>query len=320
MGLFNGYIKPGKGVKKKDVVENFGFKRFFTTFGDKFWRIVTLNLLYFLVNCPVFGLFAYLAGVGGTPYMTPANVLFQPLHGVMLHGENPALNALYGVVGVQVPNNYPSVWTYLLLGIGLLTLLTFGISNAAMTYIDRNFIRREPVDLAEDFFGCIKRNFKQSTALGLIDVAFLFVIAFDLVNYIYANQNFGMLMMLYLTGFLSIVYFLMRPYMYIMCVTFDLKLTKIIKNSWILAISGIGRNLLCSFFALLVLVLNVAVFSFIPSLGVGMLFIFTISIAWFLQVYGAWPVVKRHMIDPFYEEVSSSSGGEAKEAVFEDRG
>ena len=27
MGLFNGYIKPGKGVKKKDVVENFGFLR-----------------------------------------------------------------------------------------------------------------------------------------------------------------------------------------------------------------------------------------------------------------------------------------------------
>jgi hypothetical protein len=67
-------------------------------------------------------------------------------------------------------------------------------------------------------------------------------------------------------------------------------------------------------------VLNAVVFSFIPSLGVGMLFIFTISIAWFFQVYGAWPVVKRHMIDPFYEEVSSSSGGEEKEAVFEDRG
>ena len=24
MGLFNGYVKPGKGVSKKDVAENFG--------------------------------------------------------------------------------------------------------------------------------------------------------------------------------------------------------------------------------------------------------------------------------------------------------
>ena len=319
MGLFNGYIKPGKGVRKKDVAENFGFKRFFTTFGDKFWRIVTLNLIYFLVNCPIFGLFAYLAGVGGTPYMTPANVLYQPLYGVMLHGANPALNALHGVVGVQVPSSFPSVWTYLLLGVGLLTVLTFGISNAAMTYIDRNFIRREPVDLAEDFFLCIKRNFKQSVALGLVDVGILFLIAYDLVSYMYSNQSFGMLIFLYLTGFLAIIYLLMRPYMYLMCVTFDLKLTKIIKNSWILAISGIGRNLFCSFFALLVLVLNVVVFGFIPSLGVGMLFIFTVSFAWFFQIYGAWPVVKRHMIDPFYEEVAPS-GAEKEEAVFEDRG
>jgi len=320
MGLFNGYIKPGKGVQKKDVAENFGFKRFFTTFGDKFWRIVTLNLLFFLVNCPVFALFARLANVGGTPYMSPAHVLFQPLHGVRMHGDNPALDALYGVVGVQVPNNYPTVWTHLLLAIGLLTLLTFGISTAAMTYVQRNFVRREPVDLAQDFFHCIKRNFKQSLLLGLIDVAFLFVIAYDLVSYVYSSQSFGMLILLYLTAFLSIIYLLMRPYMYLMCVTFDLKMTKILKNSWILAISGLKRNLLCSFFSLLVLVLNVVVFGFIPSLGVGMLFIFTISIAWFLQIYGAWPVIKRHMIDPFYEEVSDAEPQEKEEAVFEDRG
>ncbi len=319
MGLFNGYIKPGKGVQKKDIAENFGFKRFFSTFGDKFWRIVTLNLIYFLVNCPIFGLFAYLAGVGGIPYMAPANVLYQPLHGVMLHGPNPALNALCGVVGVQVPSNYPSGWTYLLLGLGLLTLLTFGISNAAMTYIHRNFIRREPVDLAEDFWHCVKRNFKQAIPMGLIDLGICFVIYFDIVNYLYANQSFGMLILLYLTGFLAAIYLLMRPYMYLMCVTFDLKLTKILKNSWILAISGIGRNLFCSFFALLVLVLNVLVFAFIPSLGVGMLFIFTVSIAWFFQIYGAWPVIKRHMIDPYYEEAPAKATQE-NEAVFQDRG
>lgn len=320
MGLFNGYVKPGKGVSKKDVAENFGFKRFFTTFGDKFWRIVTLNLLFFLVNCPIFGLFAYLAGVGGTPYTAFSNVGGQTLHGVMLHGNDPSLNTLRSVIGVQIPQSYPSAWTYALLGIGLLTLLTFGISTAAMTYIHRNFIRREPVDLAEDFFHCIKRNFKQTLLLGLVDAGFLFVIAFDLVSYVFSNQNFGMLLLLYLTVFMSAIYLMMRPYMYLMSVTFDLKIPKILKNAWILAVSGIGRNLLCSFLALLVLVLNVAVFIFIPSLGVGMLFIFTISIAWFFQVYGAWPVVKRHMIDPFYEEVTVSGNESKEEAVFEDRG
>ena len=60
------------------------------------------------------------------------------------------------------------------------------------------------------------------------------------------------------------------------------------------------------------------VFGFIPSLGVGMLFLFTVSIAWFFQIYGAWPVLKKHMIDPFYEEKTAS--GDGGETVFEDRG
>ncbi len=318
MGLLNGFLKPGKGIKKEDVAKNFGFKRFFSTFADKFWRLVTLNLLFFLVNAAVFALFAYLAGVGGVPYQTPTNVLFQPLYGVMLHGESHALNALYGVVGIQIQHTYPSTATNLLLLAGCITLFTFGLATAAMTYIQRNFVRAEPVDMAEDFFGCIKRNWKQAILLGLVDILFAFVIAFDLISYLYANQSFMMLVLLYLTFFLTAIYLMMRPYMYLMCITFDLKIGKIIKNSWILAISGIGRNLLCGICALAVLVLNVVVFSFIPSLGVGMLFIFTISIAWFFQIYGAWPVVKKYMIDPFYEETAPEETKE--EAIFEDRG
>jgi len=317
MGLFNAYIKPGKGIKKQDVSEKFGFKRFFSTFGDKFWKLVTLNLLFFLVNASVFALFAYLASVGGVPYRTPTSVLFQPLQGVMLHGDNPALNALYGVVGIQTQHAYPSAITYVLLGIGLLTVFTFGIATAAMTYIQRNFVKGEPVDLAEDFFLCIRRNFKQAVLLGLFDLLFVFVIFFDLVNYFYANQSFAFLLMLYATFFISLLYLIMRPYMYLMCVTFDIKIAKIIRNSCILAVTGLGRNVFCGIFSLAVILLNVLLFGMIPSLGVGMLFVFTVSIAWFFQVYGAWPVIKKHMIDPFYEEKTVSA---SEEAVFQDRG
>lgn len=320
MGILNGYLKPGKGVQKKDVSEHFGIKRFFVTFGDKFWRLVVLNLLFFLVNCPIFALFARLAGVGGVPYQAPVNVLFQPLAGVLRHGANPALSALSGVLGIQVEHGYPTAISHILTAVGLLSIFTFGLSSAAMTYVQRNFVRRQPVDVAEDFFSCIKRNFKQALLLGMLDLAVLFVIAFDLVSYFYSNQNFGMLLLMYLTGFLSILYFLMRPYLYLMCVTFDLKIKKIFKNACILAVSGIWRNLLCGFFALLVPILNVVVFGFVPSLGVGMLFIFTVSIAWFFQVYGAWPVIKKHMIDPYYEEKTETEPEKETEAVFEDRG
>ena len=179
MGIFNSYIKPGKGVQKKDLSENFGIKRFFETFGDKFWKLVVLNLLFFLVNCPVFALFARLAGVGGVPYQAPVNVLFQPLAGVMLHGENPALSALYGVLGIQVEHGYPTTVSHILTIVGLLSIFTFGISSAAMSYVQRNFVRRQPTDVAEDFFLSIKRNFKDALVLGLFDLVALFIIAFD---------------------------------------------------------------------------------------------------------------------------------------------
>ena len=317
MGLMNRYLKPGKGVKKEDVSRKFGFRRFFVTFGDKFWKIVILNLLFFLINSPLFAVFAYLAGVGGTPYQTPANVLFQPLYGVMLHGSTPLVQNLYGVLGVQIGHRYPSAITNALLAVGLLSLFTFGIATAAMTYVQRNFVKGEPVDLAEAFFGCIKRNWKQSLLLGLFDLFFVFLIAFDLVSYLYANQSFGFLLLLYVTFFLGVIYLLMRPYMYLMCVTFEIRLGRIIKNAWILAISGIRRNLFCGIFALAVPVLNVLTFTFVPSLGVGMLFIFTVSISWFFQIYAAWPVVKKHRIDPFYDE---KTGENEEEAVFTDRG
>ncbi|MBQ4037684.1 MAG: DUF624 domain-containing protein [Clostridia bacterium] len=320
MGFFrNRMTAPGRGVKKEDVTEAFGLKRFFVTFADKFWKLVVLNLLYFLVNLPLFGIFAYLAGVGGIPYATPTSVVYQPMYGALMHDSHPALLALHGAVGIQTTHNAPDTVTYVLLGLGLLVLFTFGMGNAALTYVQRNFVRREPVDLAPDFFLCIKKNFRQAMALGLLDLLFVFVIAFDLTNYLYGGQTFGTLVMFYASLFISLLYLMMRPYLYLLSVTFDLKLGRLIKNAWILTVAGIGRNLLCGVMAALVFVLNAVVFAFIPSLGVGMLFIFTVSFAWFFQIYGAWPVVKKHMIDPFYEE-KTVSPDEEEEAVFTDRG
>jgi len=317
MGIFNQYLKEGKGIRKEDVSKKVGLKRFFSIFGDKFWKLLILNVLFFLINVPVFGLFAYLAGVGGEPYHTPVNVLFQPLSGVMLHGENPALQALYGVVGIQTQHSYPTLATNILLWFGLLSFITFGIGTAAITYIQRNYIKGTPVDLTTDFVDSIKRNWKQSILLGILDLVLLFVLLFDLFNYVYAGQSFLTLVMMYATAFLSILYLLMRPYLYLMCVTFDIKIRKMLKNALIMATNGWKRNVPCGLLALFVLFLNVIVFSFIPSLGVGMFFVFTISVAWFFQIYGAWPVLKKNMIDPFYEETEEDA---QEEVVFRDRG
>ncbi len=317
MKLFNRYAKPGKGVTKEEAQNRFGFRHFFAILSDKIWQIISLNLLFFLINLPLFGLFAYFSRVGGVSFQAPANALFSPLYGVMQHGDSPLSSTLYGVVGTQVESYYPSKITYVFLWIGLLTLLTFGLAMAAMTYLQRNFVKGQPSDLVSDFFSCIGKNWKQAILLGLVDLFLIFVIAFDMVSYYYSNQSFGFLILFYLTIFLSALYFLMRPYLYIMIVTFQIRIPKAIKNSYILALAGIKRNLFCTLFSVLVLVLNYLIYCFLPSLGVVLLFLITVSFSWFFQVYAAWPVVKKHMIDPFYKEEVVESG---EEAIFRDQG
>lgn len=317
MKFLGNFAKEGKGVRKADVTDAFTIKRFFTTLGDKFWRIVVLNLLYFGVNLPVFGLFAYAAGVAGIPFFAPVNVLYQPLYGVMKLSDSPALQALWGVVGVSVQQTYPSTWTKVFLFAGLLVILTFGLGNAGMTFVIRQYVRREPCDLGADFFSTIKKNFKQAIGLGVIDLVIVFVIAYDLVSYGYSGGTFFTQVLLYLTLFLFLLYLLMRPYMYLMIITFDLSIARAIKNAYILAVAGIRRNLFCGFFAALVWIATYIVFCFLPPLGALMVFFVTVTLAWLLQIYGAWPVVKKHMIDPYYEEKAPAAP--SSDPVFEDR-
>ncbi len=51
MGLFNGYLKEGKGVSKNSSVT--GIYGFFGKFKDKFWSLLGLNLLFLLFCIPV---------------------------------------------------------------------------------------------------------------------------------------------------------------------------------------------------------------------------------------------------------------------------
>ena len=318
MKLFERYAKPGKGVTKEQAADRFGFRHFFVLLRDKFWNLVLLNFLFFVVNLPVLGLLAYLANVGGNAFQAPVNPLFGPMQGVLRHGVTPFTGTLYGVLGTQVEGYYPSTLTYVFLGVGTLTVITFGLGYAAMTYVQRNFVKGEPTTPLEDFFSAIRRNWKQGILLGILDLVMIFVILFDLTSYYYSNNSFGFLILFYLTVFLSILYFFMRPYLYLQIVTFNVRIPKAIKNSYIMALAGVKRNLLCTVLSALLMVLNYVVFVFLPSIGVFMVFLLTVSLAWFLQIFAAWPVVKKYMIDPYYKEEKPDDSRE--EAVFTDRG
>ena len=52
MGLFNRYMKEGPGVAK-DAPQKHAFVVFFEIFFRKFWKLINLNLIYFLFCLPI---------------------------------------------------------------------------------------------------------------------------------------------------------------------------------------------------------------------------------------------------------------------------
>jgi hypothetical protein len=100
---------------------------------------------------------------------------------------------------------------------------------------------------------------------------------------------------------LVFIYGVMRFYTYLMMVTFDMKITKILKNALIFTVMGFKRNimallgmaLLTGVFAVLIIFLGrlVPAFFVLP-------FLCLLGFCGFMYTFAAYPVIQKYMIDP----------------------
>lgn len=323
-GFFD-FTKEGKGIKKEDYVEDkpFTLITFFKTFGRNFWNFSSLNILYFLINIPVFfGLYA-LSGNLNFDSPIPSNQYYPQLFGMMNVKENPVLQLHFSRIGQQTDISVFTTATYIFFAITLLVIFTFGISNCGMAHILRSYTRKDPVFLWTDFFDCIKSNWKQALPMGIVDIAITAVCLF-VFNFwrTYPVQGIFFDIAFYLSFFVLVVYFFMRFYMYTLLITFDLSIFKILKNSFIFALLGIKKNFIALIGIALVLIINFCVFVMFMPLGIILPFVITISLCAFIAVYCTYPVIKKVMIDPYYAEslTDNYSSDNDEEPIFEDRG
>ncbi len=324
-GLFGfRYSKPGPGVSKRKKNEDYSYRNMFVQIVRKFSKLMGLNLLYLALNFPLFFGALGLSGRFGIPYMTPASAGYQTVAGAALYVSDPSMLVMEGLFGHMTSSTYPSTTTYVLYYLTLLVVLTFGVTTAAMTLICRNLAKGDYTELGRDFFRTIKRNFKQAFLVGVIDLFLVFVVSYAVMFYYYnfvAGNNVIASFMFFVSLLLAFVYFFMRFYIYLMLVTFDLKTFKLFKNAWLFATLGLKRNIAATIFIILAIVLNFFLFATIMPLGAIAPFIITFSLLSFIATYSAYPVIKRYMIDPYYEEHPESKPQEPEvEAVFEDRG
>ena len=206
--------------------------------------------------------------------------------------------------------------------IAALFIFTFGLSSVGSAYIIRGFNRGEPVFLISDFFGCIKRNWKQGLIIGILDLVFSSVLVYDFIFWQGTPGFIGGIMM-YFALFLCVLYFFMRFYIYTITITFDLSLFKIFKDAFLLSFLGFKRNILAFFGILIVCFINLQLFFMLPSLGIMLPIVLTFGLLMFISGYASYPVIKRFMIDPFYPESTEedfSGDDDGEDVVFEDRG
>ena len=187
MSLFGNYNTPGRGVLKAPQ-EKKGIFKFFEVYGRHMWKLMELNLLYFVFCIP----------------MTLMVIL-------MLMTSNP-------------------IW--LLLAIPSVLV---GPATAAMTKVCRNYSQERNAFLLHDFWDSFKKNFKQGTIMGAIDIIFAigFMVGIPMYKY-WAEQNSMIYIPFVICISCLIVFFMMHFYIYLMISSTNLNMKQIIKNSFYL--------------------------------------------------------------------------------------
>lgn len=214
------YTKEGKGVDK-NAPKKRGLFAFFELFFRKFWRLIKLNLLYVLACLPtalvVFVLGGYISGAA----LDGAEALLE---------GNTALSVLLDM-GIRL---YFVLLFSVFWGMGPVT--------CGYTYVLRNYSREEHSWMLSDFWQHTKENFKQSAVVWIFDVL-AFVVMF--CSYSFYNAQSGFVFYLkYLIVCIFTLYTFMHFYIYQMIITFKLSLKDVYRNSLLLALGKLPRNLL----------------------------------------------------------------------------
>lgn len=296
--LFN-FNKDGKGVdKNENKTPNIGF--YFKNLWRKFPRLISINLLMLLQVVPL--LCAFLSYFWGDTVPTYTNLNFPLYYGIAQIDPSPSSLLFLLISSIQLNIPALSAGTVVLIACFLLlAALTFGWCNVAFTYLMRELVRGNPVFLFSDIKYAIKKNFKQGFWVGLADFCLLGVLVFNIFTMHNGGDAFNSIMYFANLGIL-VSYIVMRFYIYLMLITFDIKFGKMLKNGLIFIVLGLKRNVLAILWILFLCAVNFFILMLYPPLGIALPILYILSVSLFTMTYAAYPIIERYMITPYQTE------------------
>lgn len=184
-------------------------------------------------------------------------------------------------------------------------LISSGLAQAGIANVTRNLTRDKHSFGLSDYFDTIKANWKQSLIVGILNLLVTVLLCFGLLFYYNSEGIFSDIAL----GFLLIcfvIFSFMRYYMWTMIITFDLPVSKIYKNSFLLAFVNFKSNLFVGVIELALYAAVILTVVWIPHFIV--LFLGTILAVFILPgftnlliQFNTFPTIQKYMIDPYYE-------------------
>ena len=284
LGIFGNYDKPGPGVNK-DEPPKAAPVRFFEILLRKFGQLVQLNLIFLIPFAAAVVLLVLL-------YLSPTHFMLQ-------------LPTASGALQVDI-------WAMYAAPLPLVLLAPF---TAGLTFVTRNYAREEHAFVWSDFWENVKGNWKYFLLNGAVVYLVYVILSFSIMYY-YNSTSRGWLYYIpfWVCLVLAVFFLFAQYYLPVMFVTFDLKFSQAYRNAFILALAGLGRNLLIT---IILGGLGYAVFAFVPLNGLTILILLLLlvfllfSLISFFINFTVYPVVDRYLIKPYERRVEEAKNGPA---------
>ena len=300
------YGTDGPGIEKGEapVLDDPSFVNFFKLTWRKLWKLMSVNLIYVFGNFPLLFLLVYIGKFTQIEATAPHYPVFSSIYGAATATPSPVTATLVGIYGrtsaVFVDTPLSKVFLY---G-AFLVVFTFGIVNVGCTRILRSMVREEPIFFRQDFFETIKKNIKQALIFGALDCLICAALVFDIVWFNANSAAVGGMMTFFLIAIwgILVLYAMMRMYVYLMMITFDLSIPKLLKNALLFTTLGIKRNILALLGSVVVWVLCYTLITIAFPIGLTAFILLPFSLSAFMGAYAAYPKIKEVMIDPYYDK------------------
>lgn len=230
MGLFNNYMKPGKGVSK-DEPEKKGFFLYWDILFHRFSKILGSNCLLMLTSLLWLAILMFMFMQFIVP-ITPEKV-------------TQFLQDAGGVEDLDAIAQTMILSLYIMFSVITFTFLGSGPVSASYAYIMKCFTNRQHAWIVSDGWDKFKENFKQSMVVVIIDIVVLFLVPIALRFYysklLEGNAVFGI--PCYILAVAIIVFTWMHFYIYQIMVTYECTLKQLYKNALIFALGKLPMNI-----------------------------------------------------------------------------